>query len=248
MGNSLKNKQLQIDEKKVYFISDAHLALDFTQNEHRLIEFFNQIKDDVGHLYILGDLFDFWFEYKHAVPAGYLRLLSSLLSLSDNGTKITFLPGNHDFWIGDFLDKQIGITLAGEYLDIEHQGRKIHLTHGDGLAYRDYGYRILKKIFRFRPNIWLYKILPVDLAYRLAHRTAGASREYTSWKSKDMQGYYDYAENKIKDGFDAVIMGHTHIPEVKKIQNGLYINSGDWIEHYSYVVLEEGEFELRYFK
>ena len=248
MNKTFQNKQSSKGNRKVYFISDAHLSLGYDPNEHLLVKFLNKINNEVSHLYILGDLFDFWFEYKYAVPAAYLKTLSSLLGLIEKGVKVIYLPGNHDFWMGDYLSRQAGITIADERLDIEHQGKKIHLTHGDGLAYGDHGYRILKKIFRFRLNIWLYKLLPVDLAYKLALKTSGTSREYTSAKDKDIQGYYDYAETKIQAGFDAVIMGHTHVPEMKNIHNGLYINTGDWIEQYSYVVLENGEFKLESFK
>ncbi len=247
MNESLRNKQKDSKKGKIYFISDAHLSLGCDPNERLLAKFLNKIKDEVSHLYIIGDLFDFWFEYRYAIPAAYLKTISALLNLTESGIKVVYLPGNHDFWMGDYLERQTGIILADEHLDIEHQGKKIHLTHGDGLAYGDNGYRILKKIFRFKLNIWLYKLLPVDLAYKLALKTSGASREYTSAKDKDLKGYHDYAEAKIKAGFDAVVMGHTHVPEMKKIHGGLYINTGDWIEHYSYVVLEDGEFKLESF-
>ena len=232
----------------VYFMSDAHLSFDNSSAEELIVRFFNKIKGEASHLYILGDLFDFWFEYKHAIPASYLKTLAGLLGLRKSGTQVIYLPGNHDFWLGSYLERQVGIKLVNEYLDVVHHGKKIHLFHGDGLARSDYGYRLLKKIFRFKPNIWLYKLLPVDLAYKLALRTSGVSRRYTSGKKDDLQGYYDYAAARIRSGFDAVIIGHTHTPEIKKIDSGLYINTGDWIEHFSYVALREGEFELLYFK
>jgi len=234
--------------KPVYFISDAHLSFKNGHIEDMLVDFLNRISDNAGHLYILGDLFDFWLEYKHAIPSAYLKTLATLLKLRQKDIEIVYLPGNHDFWLGDYLHRQVGVTLADEQMEINHHGIKIHLYHGDGLAYGDHGYRLIKKLFRFKPNIWLYKLLPVDWAYRLAHHTSGASREYTSKKSKDLQGYYDYAAEKIKAGSNAVIMGHTHLPEIKKIDSGLYINTGDWLEHFSYVVLEDGEFKLKYYK
>lgn len=235
------------NKEAVYFISDAHLSFTDSVTEKLLIKFLHEIDVDAGHLYIIGDLFDFWLEYKHVVPSAYLKALAALLALSENGTKVVYLPGNHDFWMLDYLERQAGIKLAGECLDIEHFGKKIHLFHGDGLAYGDHGYRLIKKLFRFKPLIWLYRQLPVDLAYRIAHRSSHVSREYTSKKQKDLQGYYDYAEAKLRAGYDAVIMGHTHMPEIKKIAEGFYFNSGDWIRHYSYVVLRDGNFELKYF-
>lgn len=212
------------------------------------MNFLKSIKKDASHLYIVGDLFDFWLEYKNVIPAAFLKILSALLDLTQNGVKVIYLPGNHDFWLGDYLHRQAGVMLADEKVDIGHQGKRIHLFHGDGLAYGDYGYRFIKKLFRFKPNIWLYKLLPVDLAYKIAFRVSGTSRQYTSKKPKDLQGYYDYAAEKIKAGSDAVIMGHTHVPELIRMGAGLYINTGDWIENFSYVVLKDGEFELKYYK
>jgi UDP-2,3-diacylglucosamine hydrolase len=236
------------NEKPVYFLSDAHLSFTNGPVEEQVVGFLKSLKGKTNYLYIIGDLFDFWLEYKHAIPAAYLKTLACLLELTEAGLEINYLPGNHDFWMNDYLIRQAGIKLAGESLDIEHFGKKIHLFHGDGLAYDDYGYRMLKKLFRCRPLIWLYRQLPVDLAYRLAHKSSHASRQYTSNKPKDLQGYYDYAEAKIKAGYDAVIMGHTHVPEIKQLGDGLYINSGDWIWHNSYVMLADGKFELKYYK
>lgn len=235
-------------EKAVFFISDAHLSFADSPSEQRLVDFIQGIKGRASHLYILGDLFDFWFEYRRAVPASYLGILAALLRLTQSGTIVIYLPGNHDFWLGDYLTGEVGIEIAGDTLDVAHQGRKIHLIHGDGLAYGDRGYRLLKKIFRCKLNIWLYRLLPVDFAYWLAFKTSSASRAYTSSKAPDLQGYYDYAAAKLKNGYDAVIMGHTHIPEVKHIQQGLYINTGDWIKHFSFVELKSGQFELKYFE
>jgi UDP-2,3-diacylglucosamine hydrolase len=235
-------------QKAIYFISDAHLSSESKQVEDIIAEFLKSIRDRASHLYILGDLFDFWLEYKNAIPSAYLKTLAALLALNEAGVEITYLPGNHDFWMVDYLQRQAGIKIADVYLDIVHDGKKIHLFHGDGLAYGDHGYRFIKKLFRFKPLIWLYKQLPVDLAYRIAHRSSHASRTYTSKQPKDLQGYYDYAEAKIKSGYDAVIMGHTHEPEIRELAGGLYINTGDWIWHNSYVVLSDGKFDLKYFE
>lgn len=245
MPNSLNKSEKP--EKTVFFISDAHLSFADSPTEPQLVRFIQGLKGRASHLYILGDLFDFWFEYRRAVPASYLGTLAALLSLTQSRTKIIYLPGNHDFWLGDYLTREVGIQIAADTLDISHQGRKIHLIHGDGLAYGDKGYRLLKKIFRCKLNIWLYRLLPVDFAYWLALKTSRASRQYTSGKAPDLQGYYDYAAVRLKDGYDAVIMGHTHIPEVKHIRQGLYINTGDWIKHFSFVELKSGQFELKYF-
>lgn len=245
------NSQQQLNltaRRNIYFISDAHLTFTNGYVENLLVSFLKSIKKDASHLYIVGDLFDFWLEYKNVIPAAFLKILSALLELTQNGVKVIYLPGNHDFWLGDYLHRQAGVMLADEKINISHQGKRIHLFHGDGLAYGDYGYRFIKKLFRAKPNIWLYKLLPVDLAYKIALRVSGTSRQYTSKMPKDLQGYYDYAAEKIKTGSDVVIMGHTHVPELINMGVGLYINTGDWIENFSYAVLKDGEFELKYYE
>ena len=235
-------------QKGIYFISDAHLSFHNGPVEILLRSFLKSIKGKASHLYILGDLFDFWLEYKHVIPAAFLKTLAILLELKESGIKIYYLPGNHDFWMADYLERQAGVKLCPETYEIEHFSKQIHLFHGDGLAYGDHGYRMLKKLFRCKPLIWLYKQLPVDLAYRIADRTSHASREYTKDKPKDLQGYYDYAAHKIREGAQVVMMGHTHHPEMKYLEDGLYINTGDWLTHNSYVVLDSDGFRLEYYK
>ncbi len=242
MSNSNTNKNA------IYFLSDVHLSLNNGDVEKLVVKFLNSIKDKASHLYILGDLFDFWLEYEHVIPAGYLKTLSTLLNLSESGVKIFYLPGNHDFWMMDYLERQAGIKLCDDTYEAEHSGKKIHFYHGDGLAYGDHGYRFIKKLFRNRFLISLYKLLPVDLAYRIANKSSHTSRQYTSNKPKDLQGYYDYAARKIREGADVVMVGHTHYPEMKYLEDGLYINTGDWLTHNTYVVLENGEFKLETFE
>jgi len=241
-------KSERMAEKSIIFISDAHLSPASIEREKLLADFLEKTGERLSHLYILGDLFDFWFEYRNAIPAFYLAILSSLRRLAAKDVSITYLPGNHDFWMKDYLTRQIGIRIAPDSLDVAHQGRKIHMFHGDGIAREDRGYRLMKRIFRFKPNIWLYSLLPVDFAYGIAHRCSELSRKHAEGLKYTHNDYYDYALEKIKGGADAVIMGHTHIPEIKELAGGLYINSGDWVGNLSYVVLENGSFRLDYLK
>lgn len=233
---------------KVYFVSDAHLALDesHSEREDKLIRFFEIVKSDGDHLYIVGDLFDFWFEYKYTIPAGYFGVLAGLHDLAISGVKIFYIPGNHDFWMRDFLNKQIGIELTGDRYETEHFGKKILITHGDGIRVDDKGYRFIKKIFRNRFCIWLYSQLPSNLAYRLAMGTSHASREYTTSRNmKDSTDYIEFARRENENGFNAVVMGHVHEPEIEKAGSGEYVNCGDFFEHYSYVVLDKDGFQLK---
>ena len=234
---------------KVYFFSDAHLGAgsksEEKEKESKLICFLKQIEPDASHLYIVGDLFDFWFEYRYLIPKGFQSVLSRLAQLKSSGVEINYLSGNHDFWLGDFLPEQMGIPVHKDSLAAEHQGKKIFLSHGDGLAKSDRGYRLLKKILRNKVNIWLYRQLPPDFSVPLARYVSGSSRDYTSGReTKFQEEYRQFAEERISSGFDYVILGHTHQPQLEKIGNGVYVNLGDWFKNFSYAVMEKGEIRL----
>ena len=234
-------------QKNVYFISDAHLRPneDNSATESRLLAVFAQAKADASHLYIVGDLFDFWFEYRFAVPAAYLKVLAALLDLTRSGVKVFYISGNHDFWMKDYIQREAGVILTGDLYEACHFGRKILITHGDGLRRDDVGYRFLKKLFRNRACIWLYSQLPVNLAYRLAMRSSKASRYYTTNRKKnDPTDYIAFARAKIAEGYNAVVMGHVHLPQIEGLGKGFYVNCGDFFENYTYVVLDEGGFRM----
>jgi len=234
---------------KVFFFSDAHLGCgtpsEEKHKEERLISFLQKLAKEASHLYIVGDLFDFWFEYRHLIPKNFQRIINQLGRLRDAGVRIDYLCGNHDFWLGDFLPAQMGIRVHRESLKVDHQGKRFFLCHGDGLAKSDWGYRILKKILRSKVNIWLYRQLPPDFSIPFAKFVSGSSRNYTSGReTKFLEEYKQFAEEKIKSGFDIVILGHTHQPQIEKIENGTYVNLGDWFKNFSYAVLEKGEIRL----
>ena len=133
------------------------------------------------------------------------------------------------------------IKLHRDEFDSEYGGRKFHFIHGDGLAVDDWGYRILKRVFRSKFNIWLYRKLPSDWAFAFAKKVSVSSRKHSSKRDNGfLSDYRNYAINKLKSGFDAVVIGHLHIPSYEKTEHGLYINSGDFIEHFSYVKVKDG--------
>lgn len=239
----------------LYIFSDAHLgATDSTNEEQRLqkiSELFELIKEDGDRLIILGDLFDFWFEYENAIPNEYMKMLTMLAELRKGNVKIDYVAGNHDFWMGDFFPTQMGIEIYRDEFELTYQGRRIHLLHGDGLAKRDVGYRILKKVFRNRLNIWLYRKIPPDWGIPLAKYVSGASRKHTSPSEKLQRvekkfsvDYENYAREKLKKGFDVVVLGHLHFPSLEKFESGYYINSGDFIRNFSYVKIDEESVKL----
>jgi len=244
----------------IYFISDAHLGAEEKEKEkikeERLLAFLDKVKKDGESLYILGDMFEFWFEYKNLIPKDHFKVLSQLRNVVDSGIKVSYLVGNHDFWLGDFLTGQMGIKIFKEEVEVNHQDKKIFIAHGDGLAKKDFGYRILKKILRNRVNIFLYRQLPPDLSYPLAKFVAGKSRAQADKREVSyVEDYKSFAYEKIRQGFDAVILAHTHIPTLENLthgspsspQRGIYLNIGDWFKHFTYGKLLEGKFYLEEF-
>lgn len=235
----------------VYFLSDAHLGADSEQKERlkekNLVSFLDQVKKEGDYLYILGDLFEFWFEYKNALPKKHFDVLVKFKELTQKGVKVNYVAGNHDFWLGDFLNTEIGIKIHKEPISVKHQGKRIFIIHGDGLAKKDRAYRILKRILRNRTNIWFYRQLPPDLGIPLAKKVAHLSRTHTSKKEYQLADYVNFAREKIQQGYDAVIMGHTHHPMIKDLGKGIYLNIGDWIENFTYGKLMGGKFLLEKF-
>lgn len=235
----------------LYIFSDAHLGSSDVEKEELKISkirtLFELVKKDGDRLIILGDLFDFWFEYKHAIPKEHHQVLFMLSDLINQGITIDYICGNHDFWMGDFFESQMGLKIHKDFLNLIYQDKKLHLIHGDGLAPSDRGYRFLKRILRNRFNIWLYQKLPPDWAIPLAKAVSGSSREYTGKRDHSFASDYEtYAQKMINNGFDLVVIGHLHLPVYKDFEKGVYINTGDFINHFSYAKLADGKISLQY--
>jgi len=235
--------------KAIYFLSDAHLGAEDQDKEKlkedKLFSLFERIKRDGEFLYLVGDLFEFWFEYKNAIPKDHLRILTKLKELVDYGIKINYVVGNHDFWLGDFLPKHLGIPIFKEYIAVTHHGKRIFISHGDGLAKGDRGYRLLKRILRNKVNIFLYRQIPPDISYPLAKFVSRRSRNWVQKRDTHyLSEYENFAKEKIEQGFDAVILAHTHVPVLRKLGKGIYLNLGDWFQHFTYGKLCDGNFSL----
>jgi len=236
-------------QKPLYFISDAHLGLSIKgcdQREAHLIEFLRCIAATGQGLFILGDLFDFWIEYRRAIRPDYFSVLCELARLVEKGIPIHYLAGNHDFALGPFLEKTVGIQTHDAHYTATLQGKKVYLYHGDGLIRRDVGYRILKKILRNPFNQKLYKFLHPDIGVPLGSLCSGSSRKVTShFITEDvLQEYRDHARRYLNAGNDIVMFGHTHRPEIRHWDGKTFCNTGEWIKQYTYAKLENGVLSL----
>jgi UDP-2,3-diacylglucosamine hydrolase len=242
---------------KIYFASDFHLGVpDYPTSrsrEEHIVRWLDYIKQDAAELYLVGDVFDFWFEYNTVVPKGFIRLLGKLAELSDDGIKITFFKGNHDMWMFDYFKKELGAEIISDSLVIERDGKKFFIHHGDGLGPGDAKYKILKKIFRSRICQWLFARLHPNLGIRIADRWSKQSRIVNSKKEEFLGEENEYLVAYCKEilqhqQYDYMIFGHRHLPLDIAINNtSRYINLGEWFNFYSYAELENGNIQLKYF-
>jgi UDP-2,3-diacylglucosamine hydrolase len=235
-----------------YFISDVHLGvksgLSTREQESVLLNFLDEIKKDAKELIIVGDLFDCWIEYKQVVPKGFYRFFTKLEELQKEGTVVTYLSGNHDFWYGTYFKDEFGIEIIHHPISKDIDGKKFYIHHGDGLAYKDTGYKILKKILRNKFSQFLYSLVHPDIGIWLAKKSSSTSRDYTGKKDfSPKDGMQDFAVKKIEEGYDFVVMGHRHYAYTYKEKNGLYMNLGDWVRIFSYGEFKNGEFKLKKF-
>lgn len=235
-----------------YFISDVHLGIksdiDANEQESVFINFLDEIKKNAKELFIVGDLFDCWIEYKNVVPKGFYRFFNKIDELLKNDVKITYISGNHDFWYGSYFKDEFGIDIIHHPIVREIEGKKFYIHHGDGLAYKDTGYKILKAILRNKVLQFFYSLLHPDFGIWLAKKSSASSRKYTKQKNfSPRDGLLDFAVKKLNEGFDFVLMGHRHFAISHKSGSGTYYNLGDWIKIFSYGEFKNGEFKLKKF-
>lgn len=228
-----------------YFASDAHIGGGNPDAEQRLFWFLESIRGKADSLYILGDLFEFWFEYGRSIPKPGFRALAELSELNRTGTRIGYLKGNHDFWFKDFWQRELGAEAADE-LDVVLDGKRVFLTHGDTLD-RSFVPRLFRVLMRSRLNGWLYSQLHPDIGIGLALAVARANRVKNS-KPSLVEDMARFAEGRLSSGFDIVVMGHSHVPEVRRLAGGVYLNVGDWMTHFTYGVIRDGVASLQRFE
>jgi len=249
------DKILEIDDfDTIYFLSDVHLGQPKSTNDEerkeKLFAFGDKIAKPGNHFFLLGDLFDFWFEWKKVIPKRHFKVLREIAGWADKGLNLYYLPGNHDFRLGGFLQDELGFRTFKDTLDFTASGKKFHLFHGDGLMKSDSGYRFLKRVFRNRFNQWMFLLFHPDWGISLAEWSSNTSRGVQENRNpyEHTTDYADYAREKINgEGFDYVIMGHTHLPLQEEIEGGIYINTGNWYKDFTYAVFRENKLSLETF-
>ncbi|MFD2147756.1 UDP-2,3-diacylglucosamine diphosphatase [Mucilaginibacter antarcticus] len=243
---------------KVYFASDFHLGTgtyaQSRQREDRIVRWLDVIKTDAAELYLMGDVFDFWFEYKSVVPRGYVRFLGKLAQMADAGIKITLFKGNHDMWMFDYFEKELGATIVSNELEIERNGKKFYLHHGDGLGPGDGMYKLLKKVFRSKLCQWLFARIHPNLGVGIANhwsqhsRIAGENNEERKAAEKEWLVVYSRELLQSKH-YNYLIFGHRHLPlDIKLDDNSRYINLGEWVNYNTYAVFDGEQLSLEYFE
>jgi UDP-2,3-diacylglucosamine hydrolase len=241
--------------KKIYFISDVHLgapnAKESLIREKILVRFLESIRHDAFEIFIVGDLFDFWYEYRHVVPKGYVRILGKLAELTDAGIKIHFFVGNHDMWMKTYFQQEMNIPVYFGPKTFQFGNGKFYVAHGDGLGPGDHGYKLLKKIFRNPICQWLFGMLPPVIGIGLANFLSRQSREAVAEHEKTFLGadkewlMVHSREVLEKEHFDFFVYGHRHVPGIHVLpKNSRYVNLGDWITHFTYAVYDGRELLL----
>lgn len=236
--------------KKIYFASDFHLgAPNYEESlirEKKIVAWLEEIKKDALEIFLVGDIFDFWFEYKRAIPKGFVRLQGKIAELTDSGIPIHIFTGNHDMWIFDYIPKELGVTLHREPIEREFFGKKYFIGHGDGLGPGDKGYKFLKKVFANKFCQWCFARLHPNFGIWLADRSSKTSRAKTGnddekYLGDENEWLVQFCKEELKNKhYDYFVFGHRHLPlEIEVGKNSKYINLGEWINYYTYLELSD---------
>ncbi|MFT4092415.1 MAG: UDP-2,3-diacylglucosamine diphosphatase [Niabella sp.] len=246
--------QLQ-EGKNIFFLSDFHLGTPTheasLQRERLIVRFLNEIENKASEIFIVGDMFDFWYEYRQVVPKGYVRLLGKLAQLSDKGIRLHFFVGNHDMWMKDYLQQELNMQVYFEPKTFEWNNKRFLIGHGDGLGPGDKGYKRLKKVFRNPVCQWAFGILPPQIGIGVANYMSRSSRAKTGtteeiFLGEDREWLIQYCKQQLQQKFyDYFIFGHRHLPiDFKLNDKSRYINLGDWITFFTYAVFDGNQLQL----
>ncbi len=243
-------------KSKILIFADFHLGIpnpkQSIQREKKFIQFMNK-QNDIQEIIILGDLFDFWFEYKHVVPKGYFRILAKLAELQENGTNVSLFSGNHDLWLKNYFPDYLDIPVFHQPQIKEWFGKKFFLAHGDGLGPKDYGFKIMKKCFKNSFLQFCFRWIHPDLGISLANYFSKKSRKTHQISDAIYHGekewIYQYFTRKSLQLTDVqyFVFGHRHLPILKtNINQQTMIVMGDWIHHFSYLEITQHSVQLKF--
>lgn len=244
--------------KKIYFLSDFHLgapdAASSLKREKLIVQFLDSIKTEAHSIFIVGDMFDFWYEYRKVVPKGAIRLLGKIAELADSGIAIYFFVGNHDMWMNSYFQQELNVPVYFEPKVFQINNKKFFIGHGDGLGPGDQGYKALKKVFRNPVCHWLFGILPPFIGVGVANYFSHKSRLATStseetFLGEDKEWLLIYSKEVLKkEHFDFFVFGHRHLPiDYRLSNNSRYINLGEWMNFCTYAVFDGETLEVKSF-
>lgn len=237
---------MEHERKHIYFASDFHLGVPTyeksLEREKQLVAWLTFIQPTAQEIFLVGDIFDFWFEYKHAIPKGFVRLQGKIAELTDSGIPVHIFTGNHDMWIFDYLPKELGIQLYKEPIERQFGNKKFYIGHGDGLGPGDHSYKFLKKVFANKFCQWCFARLHPNLGIGLANLSSRSSRAKTGKADETFLGEENewlaiYSKEILqKQHFDYFIYGHRHLPlAIKLSEKSTYFNLGDWLKYFTYL-------------
>lgn len=244
--------------KKIYFASDFHLGAPndtkSPERERLICKWLDEIRHDAEEIFLAGDIFDFWYEYTYTIPKGFVRMLGKVAELQDSGIKIHFFSGNHDTWMKDYFQKEIGVSVNHEPVTRTFNGKNFYIGHGDGLGPGDKFYKLLKAVFRSKIAQWLYSRIHPNLAFWIARASSLKSRAVTGNSDEIFEGSEkewlflfcrDYIQSHKVDYF---VFGHRHLPlDLDVDGKARYVNLGDWLRYNSYAVFDGSKLELKYY-
>ena len=242
--------------KIIFFLSDFHLgapnAEASLQREKLIVQFLTEIKEEASEIFFVGDLFDFWYEYKLVVPKGYVRLLGKMAELSDAGINIHLFIGNHDMWMKNYFQQEMNMPVYSEPKEFTFNNKLFYIGHGDGLGPGDTGYKMLKKVFRNPVCQWLFGMVPSRIGIGVANYFSKKSREKAGTSEEQFLGeekewLITYSKDVLKTkNFDFFVFGHRHLPiDFRLNDKSRYINLGDWISFYTYAVFDGKEMSVK---
>lgn len=236
----------------VYFISDTHLLLDESGAEQirreKLYRFLGHVKETGGTLFIVGDMFDFYFEYQHVIPKIYFDFFHELYTLKKSGTEIHYVLGNHDYWVMDFITGKLTTKTYFEDTSFSLNGKSFYVTHGDGHLSWDRGYRVLKAVIQSRPFTWLYRWIHPTLGYRFANWISKRGKHYDhseEYNRRVLEEMKNFAEIQTTNGSDYVVSGHYHQAVVENVKDGKLVLLGDWISYFTYGLFDGHDLTLK---